>query len=59
MEDALGEGTGFEQREAEQHRISHARPDRIADVAADGDLLHQHSIDGDTDDDEELSLIHI
>ena len=51
VEDALGKGTGFEQREAEQHRISHARPDRIADVAADGDILHQHSIDGDTDDD--------
>ena len=53
VEDALGEGTGFEQREAEQHRISHASPDRIADVAADGDVLHQHGINGDTDDDEE------
>ena len=53
VEDALGEGTGFEQREAEQHRISHASPDRIADVAADGDVLHQHGIDGDTDDDKE------
>ena len=53
VEDALGKGTGFEQREAEQHCISHASPDRIADVAADGDVLHQHGIDGDTDDDEE------
>ena len=29
MEDALGEGTGFEQREAEQHCVPHDAPDGV------------------------------
>ena len=39
----------FEQGKTQQHRISHASPDRPDGVAVGGDTLDQHRIDGDTD----------
>ena len=44
VEHALCERTGFEQREAEQHCIAHARPDGVADVVADRDIADQGSV---------------
>ena len=37
------------QGKTQQHRISHAAPDRPDGVAVGGDTLDQHRIDGDTD----------
>ena len=37
-----GKAAGFEQAEAEQHRVAHAGPDGGADVAGHRDILHQH-----------------
>ena len=51
-EQALGQAPRLEQGEAQQHRIAHTRPDRRADVGADGDPLHQHSVDRHTHHDE-------
>ena len=51
-EDALCHRAGFEQAEAEQHGIAHAAPYRADGVAARGDALYQHRIDGNTDEDQ-------
>lgn len=42
----------FEQREAQQHRIPHARPNRLHDVRVDGGALHQHRVDADANHDQ-------
>ena len=44
-----GEAARFEQGKTQQHRISHASPDRPDGVAVGGDTLDQHRIDGNTD----------
>ena len=36
---------GFEQAEAQKHRVAHRPPDRAGDVAACADSLYQHRID--------------
>ena len=51
-EDALCHRAGLEQAEAEQHGIAHAAPYRADGVAACGDTLYQHRIDGNTDENE-------
>ena len=51
-EHAAGDGAGLEQAEAEQHGIAHAAPYRADGVAACGDALYQHRIDGNTDENE-------
>lgn len=51
-EDALCHRAGFEQAEAKQHGIAHAAPYRADGVAACGDALYQHRIDGNTDEDQ-------
>ena len=52
-EDALCEGASLEEGIAQEHRVAHTAPDRAADIPADGDILHQHPIDGHADHDEE------
>lgn len=42
----------LEQREAQQHCIPHARPNRLHDVRVDGDALHQHRVDADANHDQ-------
>ena len=49
-EDALCHRAGFEQAEAEQYGIAHAAPYRADGVAARGDALYQHRINGNTDE---------
>jgi len=51
-ENALGKASGLEQREAQQHRIAHARPDSGDDVRIRGNALNQHGIDAHADHDE-------
>ena len=51
--DAPGNRPCFEQTEAEQHGIAHAAPYRADGVAACGDTLYQHRIDGNTDKDQQ------
>ena len=48
-EDGFCKAARFEQGKTQQHRISHASPDRPDGVAVGGDTLDQHRIDGDTD----------
>ena len=57
-EDALCHRAGFEQAEAEQHGIAHAAPYRADGVAACGDALYQHRIDGNTDENEQALKAH-
>lgn len=52
-EHAAGDGASLEQAEAEQHGIAHAAPYRADGVAARGDALYQHRIDGNTDKDQQ------
>ena len=52
-EDALCHRAGFEQAEAEQHGIAHAAPYRADGVAARGNALYQHRIDGNADKDQQ------
>ena len=51
--DAPRHAAGFEQREAEQNRVAHARPDGLGYVLVERNVLHQHGVDGNADDDEE------
>ena len=51
-EHAAGDGASFEQAEAKQLGIAHAAPYRADGVAACGDTLYQHRIDGNTDEDQ-------
>lgn len=50
--DAPGNRPSLEQTEAEQHRVAHAAPYRADGVAARGDALYQHRIDGNADEDQ-------
>ena len=52
-EHAAGDGAGLEQAEAEQHGIAHAAPYRADGVAACGDALYQHRVDGNADEDQQ------
>ena len=52
-EHAAGDGASLEQAEAEQHGIAHAAPYRADGVAACGDALYQHRIDGNADKDQQ------
>lgn len=44
--------SGLKKREAQQHRVAHARPDRLADIRAHADALYQNGINRHADDDE-------
>jgi len=44
-EQALGEAAGFEQRETQKHRISHAAPDSAGDIPGRTDGLNENGID--------------
>lgn len=44
-EQALGEAAGFEQRETQKHRISHAAPDSAGDIPGRADGLNENGID--------------
>ena len=57
-EHAAGDGASFEQAEAEQHGIAHAAPYRADGVAACGDTLYQHRIDGNADENEQPLKSH-
>ena len=52
-EDAPRHAAGFEQRKAEQDRVAHTRPDGLGYILVERYVLHQHGVDGHTDDDEE------
>ena len=52
VKNTLTQTPRLEQREAQQHRIPHARPNRLHDVRVDGDALHQHRIDADANHDQ-------
>ena len=47
------QASGLEQREAQQHRVSHDAPDASDNVIRECDRLDQHRIDSDTDHDQE------
>ena len=51
-EDRFCHRTGPEQGEAQQYRVAHASPDGVADVRADGNVLHKGSIDRHADNNE-------
>ena len=53
IENGLGDGTGLEQRKAQQNSISNTCPERAADVIADTDALDKHCVYGNAYDDEE------
>lgn len=53
IEHGLRDAAGFEEREAQQHRVADARPQGGADVAAGADALHEYRINRDADHDEE------
>lgn len=53
VEQAPGKGARLKQREAQQHRIPHARPYGRRDAALHHDVLDQHRVDRHADDDEE------
>lgn len=57
-EHAAGDGASLEQAEAEQHGIAHAPPYRADGVAACGDALYQHRIDGNADENEQALKAH-
>ncbi len=48
--DRLAETAGFQQREAQQHRIAHASPYRFGDAAVHRDVFYQDRVDRYTDD---------
>ena len=52
IEYGAGKAAGFEQAEAEQHRVTHAGPDGGAYIGGYGDVLHQHRVDRHTDHNE-------
>ena len=56
--DAPGNRPSLEQTEAEQHRVAHAAPYRADGVAACGDILYQHRIDGNADENEQALKAH-
>ena len=41
----------LKEHETQQYRVAHARPDGIAHIAVQGNVLHQYRVDGNTDDD--------
>ncbi len=45
VKDSLSERTCLEQREAKQHRVAHARPNRRADVLIDNHVLYKYGVD--------------
>ena len=51
--DAPGNRPSLKQAEAKQHGIAHAAPYRADGVAACGDTLYQHRIDGNADKDQQ------
>ena len=53
VEHALCEAAGLEQGEAQKDGVPHASPDRRADVAVHGDVLHQDGVDAHAYDNEE------
>ena len=53
VKDTFGQRAGLEQGEAQQNGIAHAHPDGGGNIVAYGDVLHQHRVDGNADDDEE------
>ena len=52
VEDGFCHGARLEERKAQQHGVAHAGPDGLADVLVHSDILHEHSIDRDADDNE-------
>ena len=53
VEQAPGKGARLKQREAQQHRVPHARPYGCRDAALHHDVLDQHRVNRHADDDEE------
>jgi len=51
-ENTLTQTPRLEQREAQQYRIPHTRPNRLHNVRVDGDALHQHRVDADANHDQ-------
>ena len=52
VEDGFCEASGLKKRKAQQHRVPHASPDRLADIRAHADAFYQNGVNRDTDDDE-------
>ena len=52
IEDRFCDAAALKQREAQQHCIPDARPERRAHIAVHADVLHQYRIDTDADHDE-------
>ena len=59
VKDTTGNRARFEQHEAEQDGISHNAPDRADWVAACGDPLDQHRINGDAYQNEQRLKAHV
>ena len=57
-EDALGDAACLKQHEAQKNRIAHGSPYRSNRIAACGDALYQHRIDGNTDEDQHTLKAH-
>ena len=53
VENTAGQAAGFEQAEAQKHRIAHAGPDGTGNIRGGADVLHQNSVDGHADHNEE------
>ena len=51
IEDGFCDAAALEQREAQQHRIPDARPERRAHIAVHADILHQHCVNADANHD--------
>lgn len=49
----FGDGAGFEQGEAEQHRVTHDAPDRVDGISHDGNILDENGVDRNADQNEE------
>ena len=52
VEDGFCGASGLKKRKAQQHRVAHARPDRLADVRAHADAFYQNGVNRYADDDE-------
>ena len=52
IEHGLRDAAGFEEREAQQHRVADARPDGLDHIRIDGNSLHQYRVHRHADDDE-------
>ena len=53
IEYGTGHAARLKEREAQQHRVAHARPDGIAHITVQGNVLHQYRVDGNTYNDKE------